>query len=250
MERNSTEYHFLPADRFKISASHEMTTTTTMTMTSSRGDAAAVAADSEFSADDLELLMVWYSTRKSEREVLLITTALKYSALKYRTVKSTMRSSMPRVLRRVLHRSFSSQDDRLFAVVSGGSKGIGLSFTKALLSQSNQHVIALSRNHSEELQMLEQQYPGRLQWIQTDLENEDSIKSATSAVASTFPKVDTLINCAGILGNGSLSQPGPERTVSAITKDWLVKSFEVSKSKLSSYLSWNLKQSLIYLIMV
>jgi NAD(P)-dependent dehydrogenase (short-subunit alcohol dehydrogenase family) len=144
---------------------------------------------------------------------------------------------MPRVIRRVLHRSFSSQggaDDRLFAVVSGGSKGIGLSFTKALLSDSKQHVIALSRNRSAELQTLEHQYPGRLQWIQTDLENEDSIKSATSAVASNFPKVDILVNCAGILGDGSPSQPGPERTVSAITKDWLVKSFEVSNSRFSS----------------
>eukprot|EP01040_Poterioochromonas_malhamensis_P020555 gene20555-24564_t len=123
----------------------------------------------------------------------------------HRTAASIMRTSMPRVIRRVLHRSFSSQggaDDRLFAVVSGGSKGIGLSFTKALLSDSKQHVIALSRNRSAELQTLEHQYPGRLQWIQTDLENEDSIKSATSAVASNVPKVDILVNCAGILGDG------------------------------------------------
>lgn len=39
--------------------------------------------------------------------------------------------------------------------------------------------------------------------------------------------IDLLLNVAGILGDNSEQQPGPERSASAIKRDWLRKTFEV-----------------------
>lgn len=114
-------------------------------------------------------------------------------------------------------------------VVSGASRGIGLEFTRQLLSSSASKVIALSRTCPEggELHELMTSYPERLQWIATDLQDEASIHQSAKTIKDQHSKVDLLINCAGILGDNSSRQPGPERSISAIKKDWLTKTFEV-----------------------
>ncbi len=128
---------------------------------------------------------------------------------------------------RTITRSNSSSSRGTFSVVSGASKGIGLEFTKQLLLRPNSRVIALSRTSTDELGSLLQLYPEKLHWICTDLCDESSIKNSIAKLKSISPTVDLLINSAGILGDNTPSQPGPERSVSSIEKEWLLKTFQV-----------------------
>ena len=55
-------------------------------------------------------------------------------------------------------------------VVSGGSKGLGLSLCQALLQQGYQ-VSTFSRSRSSAIQQLEQQYPEQFMWMAVDIAN-------------------------------------------------------------------------------
>ena len=85
-------------------------------------------------------------------------------------------------------------------VISTGSRGIGLEFTRQLLSKTQgTTVCALARNvNNSPLMQLQQTYPNRLTIVPVDLENQQSIESATAMIASKTPTLDLLINVAGI----------------------------------------------------
>ena len=84
-------------------------------------------------------------------------------------------------------------------VVSTGSRGIGLEFTRQLLSKTQgTTVFALARNvNNSPLMQLQQSYPNRLTIVPVDLENQQSIETATAMIASKTPQLDLLINVAG-----------------------------------------------------
>lgn len=88
-------------------------------------------------------------------------------------------------------------------------------------------VVALTRNiKNSELLKLQNQFTSRLRIIEVDLESFDSIDHAAKTICLEFPRVDVLLNVAGILGNGT-TDLGPERTVSNISSEWMKKSFQV-----------------------
>mmetsp|Transcript_11917 Transcript_11917/g.11984 ORF Transcript_11917/g.11984 Transcript_11917/m.11984 type:complete len:298 (+) Transcript_11917:233-1126(+) len=116
-------------------------------------------------------------------------------------------------------------------VVSTASRGLGLEFTRQLLSRTEGRVVALTRSPasapSHELSQLLTQHPNRLHITQVDLEDQESVISAGSSLSSYTDRVDLLLNVAGLLGDGS-SSPGPERSVAKIDREWLRKTMEVN----------------------
>jgi NAD(P)-dependent dehydrogenase (short-subunit alcohol dehydrogenase family) len=84
-------------------------------------------------------------------------------------------------------------------LITGGSRGLGLEFTKQYLKKDYQ-VISASRNaeNSDELQKLKTEYDERLEICQLDVSDEKSRDQAYHKISETFAKIDILINNAGI----------------------------------------------------
>jgi len=84
------------------------------------------------------------------------------------------------------------------ALITGASRGIGKSLAEELLNR-NYKVIGTSRNQ-------ESQVDG-ITMVQLDLSSLDSIKTAKQAIISQYPKIDLLINNAGIGPDLGQSKP-------------------------------------------
>lgn len=63
--------------------------------------------------------------------------------------------------------------------------------------------------------------------IPLDLDQQSSIESAGQVIQEQFPRVDLLLNVAGILGDGTTT-PGPERALAKINRAWLEKTMAVN----------------------
>ena len=61
-----------------------------------------------------------------------------------------------------------------------------------------------------------------------DLEDAGSIEAGYKRIAEECKEVDLLINCAGILGDNSAEQPGPERSILKVDPEWLQKTMSVN----------------------
>lgn len=102
--------------------------------------------------------------------------------------------------------------------------------TRLLLERSEGRVIATCRDphgtKSEELRKLEgANSGGRLSIVAMDLMSQDSICSAANACSQVGSgRLDLLFNVVGILGDGK-SDPGPERTLFSIDRDWMMHSY-------------------------
>lgn len=117
------------------------------------------------------------------------------------------------------------------AVVSTASRGIGLELASQLLMDTPATIVGLYRSPRSididtPLYRLKQVYNDRLRLVQIDLENQSSVDQACSTITSAFKRVDLLINVAGMLGDKSSA--GPERSITAMDRDWLTKTFDVS----------------------
>ncbi|UCG02667.1 MAG: SDR family NAD(P)-dependent oxidoreductase, partial [Candidatus Heimdallarchaeota archaeon] len=84
-------------------------------------------------------------------------------------------------------------------LITGGSRGLGLEFTKQYLKKEYQ-VISASRNaeNSEQLQKLKTEYNEKLEICQLDVSDEKSREQAYRKISEKFVKIDILINNAGI----------------------------------------------------
>jgi NAD(P)-dependent dehydrogenase (short-subunit alcohol dehydrogenase family) len=91
-----------------------------------------------------------------------------------------------------------------YAVVTGASRGIGLEFTRQLLTHFN--VCAVAR-HPEGTELVEvnKNSEGRLKILALDLEDSDAPTKLRAALEA-WPKIDLLINNAGILHQGFSNQ--------------------------------------------
>lgn len=90
------------------------------------------------------------------------------------------------------------------AVVSGGSKGLGLSICKALLAEGY-CVATFSRKATPELQRLIEAHQGRLYWESVDIVEDSSLSGFLQRVKETFGRVGYLVNSAGMAVEGLLS---------------------------------------------
>ncbi len=78
------------------------------------------------------------------------------------------------------------------AIVTGGSSGLGLSISKALLESGAQVVVLDLKNHPD----LEKHSAAH--FIIADVTNEEKLKEAVNSIWNQFGRIDILVNSAGI----------------------------------------------------
>lgn len=79
------------------------------------------------------------------------------------------------------------------AVVTGGASGIGRAITRRLISDGLR-VIVLDRNS-----------PAEGEWVSVDLTDASAITTAAAQVAAMTPRIDVLVNNAGVLIESTLA---------------------------------------------
>lgn len=89
-------------------------------------------------------------------------------------------------------------------IVSGGSKGLGLSLVKELLADGY-HVATFSRKTTTELEQVVRDYRDQLYWEAVDISNSEQLSQFLQNVKSQFGRVGYLVNSAGMATEGLLS---------------------------------------------
>ena len=90
------------------------------------------------------------------------------------------------------------------AVVSGGSKGIGISIVEKLLKEGF-YVFAIARSRGE-LGRLFDVYPQQLQHVVADLSIKTEVYKSIDEIKSKISHIDILVNNAGVFMPGKLSE--------------------------------------------
>lgn len=85
----------------------------------------------------------------------------------------------------------------MVAVITGGTRGIGLGVVKALL-ENGYTVVASSRSEGDEIKVLKEKYSEKLQFVACDISSEADIKNLASAVKEKYKSIDLLVNNAGV----------------------------------------------------
>ena len=75
------------------------------------------------------------------------------------------------------------------AVITGGSRGIGLGIAKELLKEDFT-VILTARNESEEVKELKEKYGGKVHFISCDNSKNEDIENLATIVERDFGKID------------------------------------------------------------
>ncbi len=85
----------------------------------------------------------------------------------------------------------------MVAVVTGGSRGIGLGIVKALLDKDFT-VIATARNRNGNTDELSAKYGDKFRFVGTDISETEDIDKLAEYVKINFGKLDLLVNNAGV----------------------------------------------------
>lgn len=109
------------------------------------------------------------------------------------------------------------------SIVTGSNRGLGLEIVKQTLQRTNDVVIAACR--------VPEKHPltetDRLQILQLDLENQESIEDFSQIILSKYSHIDKLFNVAGILHETPYPK-APERKLLDIQRQWLTKSIQIN----------------------
>jgi len=86
------------------------------------------------------------------------------------------------------------------ALVTGGSRGIGLAVARALVDDGVKVVVTgrQSTHLSAALKLVEKSAPGALETIEADVRQYDDVRRAVAAARSRFGGLDILVNNAGV----------------------------------------------------
>ncbi len=85
----------------------------------------------------------------------------------------------------------------MVAVVTGGSRGIGLGITEILL-KNGFDVVVSSRNESEQIKNLATIYPDKISFVNADISKSDNIEKLYYFTENKYGSVDLLVNNAGV----------------------------------------------------
>lgn len=88
----------------------------------------------------------------------------------------------------------------MVAVITGGTKGIGLGIAKTLL-KNGFSVVVSARKISEEIESLKEEYYGKVHFVSCDISSEADIENLASEVKEKFGTIDLLVNNAGVAPN-------------------------------------------------
>lgn len=100
------------------------------------------------------------------------------------------------------------------ALVSGGSRGLGLAVVESLLA-SGSSVGAFSRHASPAVERLRTQYPDRFMFMSADIANADSTGKVVREVERRFGHLSALVNNAGAVSE-SLFARQPEADIATL----------------------------------
>ena len=107
------------------------------------------------------------------------------------------------------------------AIVTGAASGIGRQFSLQLV-RSGASVVAADID-SDGLRTLAREaqgVSGRLVTTQIDVTREDEVKAAVEDALDRFDRLDTLVNCAGVLRDGLLVAPEEQWVRKLPTAQW------------------------------
>lgn len=82
------------------------------------------------------------------------------------------------------------------AVITGGSRGIGLGIAKELL-KNGFTVVLTARKRSDEIDLLQMKYPMKVFFVPCDISVMQDVENLVSSVERDFGKIDLLVNNAG-----------------------------------------------------
>ena len=82
------------------------------------------------------------------------------------------------------------------ALITGGASGLGEATARLFLSQGA-NVVILDLNETSG-KSLEQEFPGKLKFVKTDVADEVDVKLAVNAAVELFGSIQIVVNCAGI----------------------------------------------------
>jgi uncharacterized oxidoreductase len=92
-------------------------------------------------------------------------------------------------------------------LITGGSSGIGLAFARKFLELGNEVIVTGRRQAA--LDDLERNHP-KLHTIQSDVADSTQILALAERIKLEYPKLDVLMNNAGIMLHKNLSAPAPD----------------------------------------
>ncbi len=89
----------------------------------------------------------------------------------------------------------------MIILITGANMGLGLELTKAGLERGHTVIASgLARQQTDDpVSRLEEQYPGKLHWVDMDVASEGSVQAAAASLKEAFPVIDCVINNAGVL---------------------------------------------------
>lgn len=92
-------------------------------------------------------------------------------------------------------------------IVSGGSRGLGLSLIRTLLERTDATLATCSRSASAEIRELQAdaRYRSRLHFAAADVADSAALKSFADDVFRRYGRIDVLVNNAGIARDGLLA---------------------------------------------
>lgn len=85
----------------------------------------------------------------------------------------------------------------MVAVVTGGSRGIGLGIAKELLKEDF-FVVLSARKTSDELVELQEKFQNKILFVPCDISKFDEVENLVAVVKEKFGKIDLLVNNAGV----------------------------------------------------
>lgn len=85
----------------------------------------------------------------------------------------------------------------MVAVITGGTRGIGLGIAKTLL-KNGFSVVVSARKTSDEIEGLKEEYCGKVHFVSCDISSEADIEKLASEVKEKFGAIDLLVNNAGV----------------------------------------------------
>jgi len=128
-----------------------------------------------------------------------------------------------------------NKDPNAVFVVTGASRGIGLQYVKSLLERTKGRIVACCRNPTsatklqDYLSALPFSETSRIEILELDVQDSNTITELASHLKEEYDdRVDLLFNVAGVLGDGGITTPGPERSLSKVDQKWLESTLQIN----------------------